>query len=117
MGADTSAREMLRLASRGLARVLREWRRDVGAPTSLQGWMDRSRASSAASARSSAVREVRNRFILTLASSWIKKNVLNNKNRENSFLMYIFTVPVLVPVPLKVPVPWTSLLSVDIKFR
>jgi hypothetical protein len=43
---------MRRLASRGLARVLREWRRVVGAPMSLQGWMDRSRARSAAFARS-----------------------------------------------------------------
>ncbi len=64
---------------------MKELRRGIGigSPVSLHGWIRFSRSRSAASAFSSAEQEVRKRFIFgtgTLASSWIKKTVLNTRN-------------------------------------
>jgi hypothetical protein len=80
-GAEKSARDR-----RGQdTPLLMEWRRDAVLSRVLQGWMASSLARSTLSARVSAAFEVRNGFIIvgTLASSWIKKTVLNIENKKN----------------------------------
>ena len=64
------------------------WRRGAAKSACLHGWMLLSLLRSAASARSSAAREVMNRFIsvLTLAGSWITETVLNIEVKKKIFL-------------------------------
>jgi hypothetical protein len=77
--------------------------------------MARSLARSAVSARASAALEVRKRFIVgTLASSWIKKTVLNIENKKNRIVKKLATVEALVPLPLHMRF---SLLSVQVIIR
>jgi hypothetical protein len=81
-GAETSARERRGRPIPEMERALKEWRRAAGRSRLLQGWAARSLARSAVSARASEVLEVRNLFMAgTLASSWIKKTVLNIENK------------------------------------
>ena len=63
------------------------WRRGAAKSACLHGWMLLSLLRSAASARSSAAREVMNRFIsvLTLAGSWITETVLNIEVKKKFF--------------------------------
>jgi hypothetical protein len=98
-GAETSASEM-----RGrFTPMLKEWRREAGRSKALHGWLVLSLARSASSARAAAFWVVRKRFILmvsTLASSWIKKTVLNIGNKKNRIAIKLATVEALVPLPL-----------------
>jgi hypothetical protein len=121
-GAERSAKERrVRLPPRSV-RLLMVWRRLAELSRCLQGWMLLSRTRAAASALSTAAREVRIRFMSTLASSWIIKTVLNNMKKFEITEAKERSVPVPVPVPNHflgtVPVPArTLLLSVNVKFR
>jgi hypothetical protein len=113
VGAETSASER-----RGrVTPVLMEWRREAGRSKALHGWMVLSLARAASSARAASFWVVRNRFILlvgTLASSWIKKTVLNIGNKKNRIARKLATVEALVPLPLHMRF---SLLSVQVIIR
>jgi hypothetical protein len=121
-GAERSARVRRGRPPPRSVRELMVWRRAAELSRCLQGWMLLSRTRAAASALSTAAREVRIRFISTLASSWIKKTVLNITKQFIITKAEERKAPVLVPVPDQsvgtVPVPvQTPLLSVNVKIR